>query len=38
MIHKIDEPTYRYNRTTEDSLCSIVEREGVEGIKRFRRG
>ena len=38
VIHKIDAPTYRYNRTTEDSLCSIVEREGVEGIKRFRRG
>jgi len=38
VIHKIDAPTYRYNRTSEDSLCAIVEREGVEGINRFRRG
>jgi glycosyltransferase involved in cell wall biosynthesis len=36
VIHKIDIPTYRYNRTSEDSLCSIVEREGIESIKSFR--
>ena len=35
-IHKIDIPTYRYYRTEFDSLCSIVEREGTEGIKVFR--
>lgn len=35
-IHKIDTPTYRYNRLEEDSLCAIVEREGIDGIKAFR--
>ncbi len=36
IIHKIDVPTYRYNRLEPDSLCAIVEREGVEGIATFR--
>ncbi|HZK75465.1 MAG TPA: glycosyltransferase family A protein [Candidatus Kapabacteria bacterium] len=37
IIHKIDIPTYRYNRTEEDSLTAIAEREGIEGIKQFRK-
>ena len=37
IIHKIDDPTYRYNRLEEDSLCAIVEREGVDGIRAFRK-
>jgi glycosyltransferase involved in cell wall biosynthesis len=36
IIHKVDHPTYRYNRLEEDSLCAIVEREGIEGIKLMR--
>ncbi|MDP4198447.1 MAG: glycosyltransferase family A protein [Bacteroidota bacterium] len=36
VIHKIDSPTYRYNRLEPDSLCAIVEREGIEGIRKFR--
>jgi len=36
MIEKIDAPTYRYYRTESDSLCAIVEREGIEGIMKFR--
>jgi glycosyltransferase involved in cell wall biosynthesis len=36
IIHKINVPTYRYNRLEPDSLCAIVEREGVEGITKFR--
>ncbi len=36
VIRKIDKPTYRYNRTEEDSLCAIVERDGIDGIKAFR--
>jgi glycosyltransferase involved in cell wall biosynthesis len=36
VIHKIESPTYRYNRLEEDSLCAIVEREGLDGIKAFR--
>ena len=36
VIHKIDAPTYHYNRLEPDSLCAIVEREGIEGIRTFR--
>jgi glycosyltransferase involved in cell wall biosynthesis len=35
-IKKVEYPTYRYYRTESDSLCAISEREGVEGILRFR--
>lgn len=35
-IEKVDWPTYVYNRLEPDSLCAIVEREGVEGIERYR--
>lgn len=35
-IKKVDSPSYRYYRTEADSLCAIVEREGIEGIKNFR--
>jgi glycosyltransferase involved in cell wall biosynthesis len=37
IIHKINVPTYRYNRTESDSLTAIAEREGIEGIAKFRR-
>ena len=36
VIHRIDAQTYRYNRLEPDSLCAIVEREGIEGIQVFR--
>jgi glycosyltransferase involved in cell wall biosynthesis len=36
VIHKIDAPTYRYNRTEHDSLTAIAGREGIEGIEKFR--
>jgi glycosyltransferase involved in cell wall biosynthesis len=36
VIHKIDAATYHYNRLEPDSLCAIVEREGIEGIRTFR--
>lgn len=36
VIHKVDWRTYRYDRTSEDSLCSIVERQGTDGIKQYR--
>ena len=35
-IEKTDAPTYKYYRTESDSLCAIVEREGIEGIAKFR--
>jgi glycosyltransferase involved in cell wall biosynthesis len=35
-IVTVDWPTYVYNRLEPDSLCAIVEREGVEGIERYR--
>jgi glycosyltransferase involved in cell wall biosynthesis len=35
-IAKVDRPTYIYNRLEPDSLCAIVEREGLEGIERYR--
>ncbi len=35
-IHKKDVPTYRYNRLEADSLTAIAEREGIEGIIKFR--
>ena len=37
IIHKIDVPTYRYNRTESDSLTAIAGRDGIEGIAKFRR-
>jgi glycosyltransferase involved in cell wall biosynthesis len=37
IIHKIDAPTYRYNRTESDSLTEIASREGIEGIRLFRK-
>ena len=36
VIHRVDAQTYRYNRLEPDSLCAIVEREGIEGIQAFR--
>lgn len=35
-IHKVDIPTYRYNRLESDSLTAIAGREGIEGIAKFR--
>ncbi len=35
-IRKMDDATYRYYRTESDSLCAIVERDGIEGIAKFR--
>jgi glycosyltransferase involved in cell wall biosynthesis len=35
-IHKVAYPTYRYYRNESDSLCAIVERDGIEGIARYR--
>jgi glycosyltransferase involved in cell wall biosynthesis len=35
-IHKIDVPTYRYNRLEPNSLTAIAGREGIEGIAKFR--
>ncbi len=37
-IKKTDLPTYRYYRTEPDSLCAIVERDGIEGIMSLRSG
>lgn len=37
-IEKVEFSTYRYYRTEPDSLCAIVEREGIEGIAKFRSG
>ena len=37
-IRKMDLATYRYYRTESDSLCAIVERDGLEGIAKFRKG
>jgi GT2 family glycosyltransferase len=36
LIQKVDAPTYRYYRTESDSLCAIVERDGIAGIEKFR--
>lgn len=36
VIAHVNYPTYRYHRTQEDSLCAIVEREGVAGIAAYR--
>lgn len=36
IIHKMDTPTYRYNRMEKDSLTAVAAREGLEGIKRVR--
>jgi len=38
VISKTDLPTYRYYRTEIDSLCSIAERAGIEGILAYQRG
>jgi glycosyltransferase involved in cell wall biosynthesis len=35
-IRKVDAKTYRYYRTESDSLCAIVDRDGIEGIVKFR--
>ena len=37
-IRKMDHATYRYYRTESESLCAIVERDGLEGIAKFRKG
>jgi glycosyltransferase involved in cell wall biosynthesis len=36
LIETAEQPTYLYYRTEADSLCAIVDREGVEGIAKFR--
>ncbi len=36
-IRRVDFPTYIYDRTQPDSLCNIVERDGIEGIEQFRQ-
>ncbi len=36
MIHKINVPTYRYNRMEPDSLTAIAGRDGMDGIAKFR--
>ncbi len=35
-IAKIDEPTYRYNRTRSDSLCNIMASGGEEAVREYR--
>ncbi len=35
-IAKIDEPTYIYNRTRNDSLCNIMASGGEEAVKEYR--
>lgn len=35
-IRKTDIPSYRYNRTEADSLCTIVSNEGLDGIAKYR--
>jgi glycosyltransferase involved in cell wall biosynthesis len=37
-IVKVNDATYRYYRTESDSLCSIAERSGIDGIIEFRKG
>jgi glycosyltransferase involved in cell wall biosynthesis len=37
LIKKIEEPTYRYYRTEEDSICAIVSREGIAGLEKLHR-
>lgn len=37
IIHKINAPTYRYNRMEPDSMTAIAGREGIEGIREFRK-
>ncbi len=37
IIEKLSDPTYRYYRDEADSLCAIVEREGIAGIEKFRK-
>ncbi len=36
LIVTTDLPTYKYYRTEADSLCKIVEAEGIEGIANYR--
>jgi len=38
VIAKIEEPTYVYHREGTDSMCAIVEREGMEALKIFQGG
>ncbi len=35
-IATIDAPTYRYYRGEADSLCTIAELEGMEGVRKFQ--
>lgn len=35
-IASIDDPTYLYNRTRNDSLCNLVARGGMEAIAEYR--
>lgn len=35
-IASIDDPTYIYNRTRSDSLCTLVARGGMEAIAEYR--
>jgi glycosyltransferase involved in cell wall biosynthesis len=37
IIRKINAPTYRYNRMEPDSMTAIAGREGIEGIRAFRK-
>lgn len=37
LIEKANKQTYRYYRTESDSLCAIVERDGIGGIENYRK-
>lgn len=37
-VRKTDLPTYVYDRTTPDSICTIVEQGGIAALDAFRRG
>lgn len=37
-VMKTDQPTYIYDRTTPDSICTIVGQGGVAALEAFRRG
>lgn len=37
-VMKTDLPTYVYDRTTPDSICTIVEQGGLDALDAFRRG
>lgn len=36
VIRKIDAPTYIYHREEPDSMCAIVERDGIEALREFQ--